>query len=496
MDDLTETGRLFRYFYTTLPLYECIKKFIHGTIQNKEQKESFFRKNEFYSDGSATKGLIYYRLAQYANAQQHLEKALELPEHICSLPIKTTLATIYYVFGECDKAVAQLQSVASLDELPSHSLIVLNMDFANAFVAQGKYDEAIEKYQAALDVHKQLYKDGITEILINILNYLGNALAGKSQYDLAIEKHEQALNMQRHIYKDEPHPNIADTLNNIGVTYGDKRQYDDAIRFYEKSLEMKQTIYKAEPHPDVVDTMNNLGNALVNKKEYNEAIKILEEALSMQKHIFESIPHPATASILSNLGEAYGGKKQYHDAIRFYKESLEMYEKIYKTEPNLDFAKVLNDFGGVLIAQDDYQLTNYELTVEVYEKALNMFREIYKGIPNAGVAYSLHNLGLAYSNFGRYLVTVSKYDQAVEKVQKALDTLRQLYEGEVVNLDEVYLLYNLSLSYKNDKQHTTEVRYCMQKAKDLINEHFSEHPTHHTLTLIGKSLEQLVEYEI
>jgi len=138
----------------------------------------------------------------------------------------------------------------------------------NAFLGQGKYDEALQAYDNALQLDSQLadvwYDKGV------VLNKQG-------KYDDAIAAYDNAIGLN---------PKFAYAWCNKGDSLQRKGSYGDAIKAYDKAIELDPT----DAYP-----LNNKGVVLSKQGKYEDAIKAFDQALGIDPKNEEAISNKRTA---------------------------------------------------------------------------------------------------------------------------------------------------------------------------------------------------------
>ncbi|CEP20227.1 STI1 [Cyberlindnera jadinii] len=154
----------------------------------------------------------------------------------------------------------------------------------NKLYKQRKFDEAIEAYNKAWD----LYKD---------VTYLNNRAAAefeKGDYEKTIDTCNEAVEEGRSLRAD--YKVIAKALARIGTTYVKQQKYEAAIHAFEKSLTEHRT-------PDVLTKLRNT----------QKLLKDLEA---------ESYVNPEKAEEARELGKEYFTKGDWPNAVKAYTEMI------------------------------------------------------------------------------------------------------------------------------------------------------------------------------
>ena len=159
----------------------------------------------------------------------------------------------------------------------------------NINFARLKFEDALKYYQRAaeLDPKNPLY-----------LNEIGIAYYTLGKYQEAINHYEQALSIDREVYG-ERHPNVATSLNNLGEAWGALGKYEKAIEYYEQALSIDREVY-GERHPDVARDLNNLGGAWNALGKYEKARKYLTMSYKMCVETLGE-NHPNTLQVKGSL---------------------------------------------------------------------------------------------------------------------------------------------------------------------------------------------------
>jgi tetratricopeptide (TPR) repeat protein len=123
-----------------------------------------------------------------------------------------------------------------------------------ALYDQGKYDEAIQAFDEAIEINPQN---------ANAWSTKGAALCQQDKNDEAIQAFDEAI---------EINPQNADTWNNKGTALASLGKYDEAIQAFDEAIELD---------PKYAYAWYGKGNALVNLGKYDEAIKAYDKAIEI-----------------------------------------------------------------------------------------------------------------------------------------------------------------------------------------------------------------------
>jgi tetratricopeptide (TPR) repeat protein len=209
---------------------------------------------------------------------------------------------------------------------------VTSLNRGNSLFNQGRYEEAITAYDAALaikpDKHEALYNKGV------VLSNLG-------RYEEAITAYDAALAIK---------PDKHEALYNKGVVLSNLGRYEEAITAYDAALAIK---------PDKHEALYNKGVVLSNLGRYEEAITAYDAALAIKPDKHEALYNKGV--VLSNLGR--------------YEEAITAYDAALAIKP--DKHEALHNKGLVLS-----NLGRYEEAITAYDAALAIKPDFHEALHN------------------------------------------------------------------------------------------------------------------
>lgn len=121
-----------------------------------------------------------------------------------------------------------------------------------------EYDEAVEILERMIQDPSENRRDEGAAF-----NLWGNVLGDQKRYDEAIAKYEKAIEFD---------PKLVLPYNNWGVALRAQGKYDEAIAKYQKAIELD---------PKLAPLYNNWGLALQDQKKYDEAIAKYQKAIEL-----------------------------------------------------------------------------------------------------------------------------------------------------------------------------------------------------------------------
>ncbi|MFC2146756.1 tetratricopeptide repeat protein [Acidobacteriota bacterium] len=226
------------------------------------------------------------------------------------------------------KGAGEWVLVKKIRELSTEYDAFLLSQLAFTIDALGDYYKAIDYYEKALIILKEIYGEKHTSVA-TVLNNLGEERRTLGEPSKAIDYYEQALTIWKKFYG-ETHTNVATVLNNLGEARRALGEPGKAIDCYEQALTIWKKFY-GETHPQVATGMNNMGLALYALGDYIKAIDYYEQALTILKEVYVE-KHPNVARTLNNLGKAYFDLGQKEKAKGYMEKAYTMFKKLFGEE--------------------------------------------------------------------------------------------------------------------------------------------------------------------
>jgi CHAT domain-containing protein len=253
------------------------------------------------------------------------------------------------------------------------------------FYNAGKYDEAIEPCQRALEIREKALGDG-HPLVTELLNNLGELYREKGDYASAEPLHRRALAIREKSLGAE-HPDVAVSLNNLGLLYNSKGDYARAEPLYQRALAINEKALGSE-HPSVARSLHNLASLYREKDQYAKAEPLFQRALAIREKALGG-EHPIVAISLNGLAGLYQDEGNYAKAEPLFLRALAIREKTLGGEhPSVSVSlhnlAILNHYKG-----------DYSKSELFYHRALAI-KEKVLGTKHPSVATSLFGLAVLY----------------------------------------------------------------------------------------------------
>jgi eukaryotic-like serine/threonine-protein kinase len=362
-----------------------------------------------------TIGKTYDDLGLYAEAQQQLERALELRRrelteaHSDTLATMSSLAWAYQMASKNDKAEALLVRVLEARRRTlgdSHTETLQAMDYlgwvferegkfakaesllttaleaerrilgeehsdtqrtrshlAVVYARQDKYSEAELLQIEALEIGRKLNGDEHPSTLINMQNLAG-IYYSQNKYSEAEPLFEKVLEISRRVLGDE-HDDTLNAASNLARTYWAEGKYAASESLFLKTLEVARRVL-GEDHRRTVYVMSNLADTYTVQGKYGMAESVASRAADISARVLGR-EHPATLDALSNLADVYRSQGKLTDADTLYIRIREVHRRGRDAEDEYTLCKL----GQLRLQQRKYADAETFLrdAVNVFEKA-------------------------------------------------------------------------------------------------------------------------------
>ena len=227
-------------------------------------------------------------------------------------------AKLAYAIGRFDDSLKLLDcAIESPVQNTNETAVFLNQQ-GLILRAVAEYSEAIEKFQAALEILEKQVSDESSELCRSVKSNLALVYIDQGSYPLARSVYNDLIKIEIGIYG-ETSINVCTSLMMLGTVCEKEHKIDDAEGFYKKAYGIYVKEYGSE-HPETLTPLNNLAMIYIGSNP-KLAESLLKKALRLRiKYYGES--HYKTATVLSNLASCYKSQKNPLKAIKFFSRAL------------------------------------------------------------------------------------------------------------------------------------------------------------------------------
>lgn len=363
-------------------------------------------------------GQIYGRLGSYEQAEQVLERAVQIRTQVYGLRAPETVDSreSYGVLlgdaGQYDSAERILRDVLEARET------VLQDDVATrattkrrlAYVLrrQGEYDEAKVLLEESLPVVESHIGER-SEEAVAIKSSLAVVLQNLGEYDASESLYRSVLTERRR-QMTPPHPKLAMSINSLATLLMNVGQLEEAQSLFEEALHMREDLFGPE-HPKVALTVNNLALAHRFQAHFKEAEPLFRRALSIRRTQLGE-EHLSVAISLFGLADLLHRTDRPRAALRTYDEALDIFRDHLGPEHSFT-ARTRMGLGSV--HQD---LSNPKQAADALQHGFDQVRRIHS---DSSLEYALEA-----SRFGRFLTERGDTSRGRALLEKALSTLESI----------------------------------------------------------------------
>jgi CHAT domain-containing protein len=278
----------------------------------------------------SSKGFTYFRLGDYDNALEQFQKAQMIVETIQNFAPQSlgNIGIIYGRKGNLWKALEyNLKALTHAEKFGGKGDIARSyMNVGMTYSSLGNNELAINYFQMSYKEFDELAKDnldksGVGTALLNI----ADKLRRQSRYNEALKKYQEALEIFERLKAQNwsgADIRIASILAGMGQVYylqGDSKRF---LEYFGRVLEISKTF------PDkrlYVELLNAIAEHFVNEGNYEEARKNLEESATIAQ---ENRYNEINRTINFTYGKLYAGLKQPLKARQFFDESIKDVETL------------------------------------------------------------------------------------------------------------------------------------------------------------------------
>ncbi|KAH6881067.1 hypothetical protein B0T10DRAFT_609259 [Thelonectria olida] len=386
------------------------------------------------SNGSYSVHPVVHRWASYLEGNQQKNESARLALMIIGFSVPRKETREYWVLQQkllphAERCAGWVREAAegiwnSGDESAITSLHMLGILYKD----QGKFKEAEEMYERALEGYKKTLGPDHTSTL-DTVNNLGLLYSDQGKFKEAEEMYERALEgYETALGRD--HTSTLNTVGNLGLLYSDQGKFEEAEEMYERALEGYETALGRD-HTSTLNTVGNLGLLYKNQGKFKEAEEMHERALEGREKALGR-DHTSTLHSVHCLGLLYKDQGKFKEAEQMYERALEGQEKALGPDHTSTLATV-NNLGNLYLDQGKLKEAEemYERALEGSEKAL--------GRDHMSTLATVSNLGSLYKDQGKFKEAEEMYERALEGQEKALGPDHTSTLATVNNLGNLYL---------------------------------------------------------
>jgi tetratricopeptide (TPR) repeat protein len=280
-----------------------------------------------------TLGETYLALGEYASAERHLQRALELrrqttgPESAETLKLEFLLASTWIGLGRyADAGAAAERTLAAQQRLlgPEHPDTLLTDNLLGTTLwRQGNYKAAEARVAALLPVCRRVTGPE-SPTTLRVLGNLAAVYAEESKYAQAEALYKEGIAAYRRTLGPE-NPQTLVLMSDLAVVYNRWDRLADAEPLACEALALRRKTLGPE-HPATLQSMNNLAGVYRYEGRYAEAQALMTQVFEVQRRLLGP-EHPETLIALVNLGILLRDAGRFPEAERTLTQALELWRR-------------------------------------------------------------------------------------------------------------------------------------------------------------------------
>ena len=359
----------------------------------------------------------YRDLSLYAEAQPHLQRALELrrkvqgDNHPDTLSVMNDLGELYFYQGKFAAAESLHLKVLEarrrvLGENDPATLKSLD-NVATSYEKQGQYAQAAEVETKALDVSRRVLGESHYDTISAMID-LALLKVRLGLFPEAEALDTKAVEIMRRAWGEE-HPDTLNGMSNLAQVYYREGNYAQAEALQSKVLDVRRRVL-GEEHNDTLISMNNLAVIYVLQNKYAQAEAIQAKAVEILRRVLGE-QHPNTLTSAGVLARIYFEEGKYADSEPLFRKVVEGRRRVLGPQHPFT-AETMTAFADLLRHEDKYAEAE-----SVARDALQILEKTNPG--NWGRYHVQSLLGAILTSEKRYAeaepLLISGYDGMVQR---------------------------------------------------------------------------------
>lgn len=344
---------------------------------------------------------LQLRTSNPKQARNYAEKGLELARNNKLVDYEADalllIGNCWMVEGKVDKSKAALLSCLIIAEREGmqQERAGCYLSLAGIYKSQGSYSSAIEFYQKAQKIYKEL---GNKETLGVIYANIGDIYWIQHNYTPALENIQKALEINEEL---DNRANISINLSNISSIYFNQHYYAQALEYAQKALAMNVSLGNvqviAQSYTNVADIYTALNNNTAALDYYKQALDAYEEKSNDVEEV----------AIYLKIGDIYAEQDNVNAALDWYGKGIKEGKAL---RDNDDVAQCYYNVGEIYQKQGRYSqaLEEFQNALKISERSEN------KRLVN----YTCIKIGQIYSKQGKQDVAIDWLQRGAQMADK------------------------------------------------------------------------------
>ena len=275
---------------------------------------------------------------------------------------------IYYRKGSLPRALTSLYLSSEImeDLLQNHTITTRCLNaIGNCHNELGNPEEALKFYTKAYEMRRKLSGPKNHPDLPFFKGQIGTVYEGQKQYDKAIQCYQEALELSKEL-KLSGILRLALFHRNIANAYAWKRDFENAYKAAMDAYEIRKDILG--DHPDTARSAFQVGLICRSKENFEDAEDFLAEAWRIEK----SLEYGNHSAVRDRIVKDYTFILRGESREAFQSEALEFYQRLWTEEEEFSYANksIIDEINQLLSRSGDRKM------IKKYEKEALRFYEM------------------------------------------------------------------------------------------------------------------------
>lgn len=289
---------------------------------------------------------------------------------------------------------------------------LIHSSIGRVYYTMGKYDKAVEFFQKALNLDKELFPDNDNLRLAELYLSLGTSFNCLSNYESALKNCQESLKIAEKLLP-ETDEKIIEILFDLGDICNNLKKLEEGVGYYEKIIKIYEKNKKLSNESKIFEVFLALGNLHMSLGNIDQALKALLLAQQKYKNLYKGdYNDPVILNILNSIAVVYTNSNNLEKAIKTYSESLEISKKHFNKEEKI----IIDTTIGLAISY--FNSEEYEKAAKSFKEALELKEKNNEKGANVGDLCS--NLGYAMKSLQNIVEAKKYFQKAVEYYEEAL----------------------------------------------------------------------------
>jgi len=323
-----------------------------------------------------------------------------------------------------------------------------HMNIGIIFRQTGREREALDEYQAGIDILKRLIAEqpGVATFQYDLQSGYqnrGNVHVAARRWEAALREYNSAMNIIKPLADKHPdvtayQDDLAAAHNKRGIVYLETGKFKQAEEEFGKALKIRQRLAKNNPtvthfRSELATNYGNLANVQTILKSSQEALRLYEVALKIMRQLVNDSPdvvkyQERLGITYNNIAHHYGELRNPEKALEKYREAVKVFTRLKHNNPErtefaVKLAEILQRVGNL-----QSQMTGIATAAQTYQRALSILQGLVNRSPK--VARFRAKLGDGYHQLGIRHEQAEEWKQALAAYNKSLAIRKRLVANE------------------------------------------------------------------